>query len=225
MCRMISFLSTQREKITKYFDALVLQAKDGKKAPHGDGWGMALYDSETFIAKKSSRPVWEENPLNFFAHAGVFHARKTTSSEVKVGFSHPFFFSFKGKDWAFVHNGSIVGFSNREEIDTQFFLRTFENFLRNYEMAKAVRKSVEKLSTTYEYTSLNFLLLSRDEMYAFRILSNDDDEYHSIFFLSEEKRVVFSTEVFDGRGEPLENGEFVHVVRARQGLTLEKGRW
>ncbi len=226
MCRMVSFLSLEEESVERYFNALVHQALKGKKAPHGDGWGTALYGEKSFWVKKSCEPVWKSEFSCVLAHAGVFHARKTTSSPVKVSFSHPFLFSFNGKDWAFVHNGSIIGYSDMTKIDTQLYLELFEQAVKEFGIVSAVGRTIKKIKSFYSYTSLNFLLISEDEMYAFKILSCDEDEYHSIFYASEKERIVFSTEPFNNAAwKELKNGEFAHAQRVGKLLAFEKGRW
>ena len=211
MCRMISFVSVRSVKVKEYFDALIEQALHGSYSPHGDGWGMALYEDDEFLLKKNSEAIWQASIISNEAKIAILHARKTTDGKVKTSSSHPFFFSLKGKDWSFAHNGSIKIPLKNDIIDTQFYLESLvHHMIKGETLQDAMRKVAEEI-TKYEYTSLNVFISNGEELFAFRKVSNDDDDYHSIFYRVEEDRVVFSTERFGDGWKALKNNEFARA--------------
>lgn len=211
MCRMISLISTKKVSARPYFEALTEQALHGKYSPHRNGWGVAIYDDEHFLLKKSSNPIWESPAFDEKGKIIILHARKTTSRKLAVSFSHPFTFSLKGKDWAFAHNGAIKNFfENSCEIDTQFYAEILMKELKKNNVVEAMEKTIFFIkSQGYEYTSLNSFLTDGRHLYAFRILEEDNDDYHSIFYKRSSEFVVMSTEPFGNGWSKLNNGEYL----------------
>ncbi len=223
---MISLISIKEVSVKPYFEALVDQALHGKYSPHGDGWGVTIYDDDDFLLRKSSIPIWESPTLNEKGKIIVLHARKTTSGKPNVSFSHPFTFSLKGKDWSFVHNGAIKNFpENSCEIDTQFYAETFMRELRENSVVEAMKKTISFVkSQGYEYTSLNSFLTEGKVLYAFRILEKDDDRYHSIFYKKSSEILVMSTEPFGDGWSELNNGEYLFASVEEDRIVVKVGK-
>ncbi len=226
MCRMVSVISIESVNIEPYFNALIEQAKNGSFSPHGDGWGMALYTQDEFVLKKSSKAIWQFKINSEKAKIAIIHARKTTSSEIKTSFTHPFVSLSSGKDWSFAHNGSIKNFPKSSIIDTQFYFERFLSHLSdNVDTVDAMKKAVEDIEKKYEYTSLNVFISNGEDLYAFRKVSKSDDDYHSIFYKVENDRAVFSTEKFGGNWKALNNDEYAHAKTDGERILFEVKGW
>jgi predicted glutamine amidotransferase len=226
LCRMISFISSYSVDVKPYFNALVDQALHGSFSPHGDGWGMVLYANNEFTMKKSASAIWQVPIASEKANIAIIHARKITSGDVKTSFSHPFLSSCNGKDWSFAHNGGIKNFSNSNLIDTQFYFEKFLFYLaKSNDAVDAMKKAVEEIEKSHEYTSLNVLMSNGEDLYAFRKVSSDDDDYHSIFYKVEKDIAVFSTEEFGEGWEALKNGEYAHAKTKGEDVSFEVEGW
>ncbi len=226
MCRMVSLASPKITKIEPYFKVVVEQALHGKHSPHGDGWGMALYSKKGLTLKKSAQPIWEVKDILEEANIALIHARKTTSGDVKASFSHPLLSSCNGKDWSFAHNGAINNFSHPLKIDTQFYFEKFLFHLKAFNnVVQAMKSTFGEIEKNYEYTSLNAFISNGEELYAFRKVKEDDDDYHSIFYKLENDIVIFSTEKFGNNWKALKNGEYAYAKVDEKEIRFEVRGW
>lgn len=92
-----------------------LALRGGAKGPHGDGWGLALYDGRavrTFLepAAAARSPLAEfvrKNPIKTLL--AIAHVRKRTRGEVNLANTHPFVRELWGRSLTFAHNGTVKG--------------------------------------------------------------------------------------------------------------------
>jgi glutamine amidotransferase len=90
-----------------------LALRGGRKGPHGDGWGLALYDGkavrtflETTAAANSSLARFvKENPIKTLL--AVAHVRKKTRGSSTLANTHPFVRELWGRAFTFAHNGTV----------------------------------------------------------------------------------------------------------------------
>ncbi len=99
--------------------------RGGATGHHGDGWGMAFFESEGglpgkgiryFIDKESAAasPIAQmlcSYPVK--SHNVVAHVRKATVGAVRLENSHPFVRELWGRYWVFAHNGDLKNFNPR----------------------------------------------------------------------------------------------------------------
>ncbi len=97
--------------------------RGGATDHHGDGWGMAFFESEGdlpgkgiryFIDKQSAAASPIAQMLRNYpvkSHNVVAHVRKATVGAVKLENSHPFVRELWGRYWVFAHNGDLKNFS------------------------------------------------------------------------------------------------------------------
>lgn len=92
-----------------------LAARGGARGPHGDGWGLALYEGrrarvflEPAAAATSAlaRHV-RDNPVKTLL--AVAHVRKKTRGHVSLANTHPFERELWGRSFVFAHNGTLRG--------------------------------------------------------------------------------------------------------------------
>lgn len=228
MCRMIAIASQNPIDVAPHFEALKEQALHGRNSPHGDGWGVALYNEGNFELKKSDGFIWDVPKLNEKAHMAVLHARKSSSPGASVFFSHPFINDLRGKTWAFAHNGVIKGLEDLSNgyIDTQVYNRYFVDELRERDPVEAMRRTVKRIEFEgFEYTSLNAFVANGSQLYAFRITNKDEDEYHTIFYKNDFDVIVLSTERYGrGRWTELKNRKYVFADRTSGKIEVGVGK-
>ena len=90
-----------------------LALRGGKKGPHADGWGLALYEghaARTFLepAAAADSPLAKyvrENPIKTLL--AIAHVRKRTRGAVSLANTHPFVRELWGRHFVFAHNGTV----------------------------------------------------------------------------------------------------------------------
>jgi predicted glutamine amidotransferase len=90
-----------------------LASRGGKCGPHGDGWGLALYDGKT--ARMFLEPCAAANsPLAAFVREhpiktmlAIAHVRRKTRGGVSLDNTHPFARELWGRQFVFAHNGTV----------------------------------------------------------------------------------------------------------------------
>lgn len=227
MCRMIAVASRNPIDIAPYFKALKEQALHGQNSPHGDGWGIALYNDEDFMLKKSAGVIWDAPNFDVKAYMAILHARKSSSPGASVFFSHPFVNDLYGKIWSFAHNGVIKGLTSlsADEIDTQIYSRIFVDELKKSNPVEAMKRTVRRIEFgEFKYTSLNAFVANGSQLYAFRITEKDEDEYHTIFYKDISDVFIFSTEQLGSGWTELKNREYVFVDRTSNKVKIEVGK-
>jgi glutamine amidotransferase len=90
-----------------------LALRGGRKGPHADGWGLALYEGhraraflEPAAASHSALAKYvRENPIKTLL--AVAHVRKKTRGKVSLANTHPFVRELWGRHFVFAHNGTV----------------------------------------------------------------------------------------------------------------------
>ena len=90
-----------------------LSGRGGKHGPHGDGWGLALYDGN--VARVFLEPAAAaESPLARFVREypiktllAIAHVRRKTRGAVTLANTHPFVRELWGRHFVFAHNGTV----------------------------------------------------------------------------------------------------------------------
>jgi len=111
MCELLGMECNVPTDIVFSFSGLALRG--GAKGPHGDGWGLALYDGNavrTFLepnaaAHSQLASYVRANPIKTLL--AIAHVRKKTRGEVKLANTHPFVRELWGRTFTFAHNGTV----------------------------------------------------------------------------------------------------------------------
>ena len=90
-----------------------LASRGGKAGPHGDGWGLALYDgklAQTFLEPHpaASSPLAKfvrEHPIKTLL--AIAHVRRKTRGGLGLANTHPFVRELWGRHFVFAHNGHV----------------------------------------------------------------------------------------------------------------------
>lgn len=90
-----------------------LAARGGRRGPHGDGWGLALYEQRavrlflepTAAADSKLAAFVRENPIKTLL--AIAHVRKRTRGAVGLSNTHPFVRELFGRTFVFAHNGTV----------------------------------------------------------------------------------------------------------------------
>ncbi len=192
MCRFIAVMGKEDFDPKPFIEELSNMAKNGKRAPHGDGWGIWLKNDEMEYLHKETVPIWEREVENFPKAKVLFvHARKRgKGAKIAIENTHP----FMSHDSVFMHNGiidieheSCTGDTDSEKLFMHMIHRGFWNVLCE----------IEK----YEFSSVNSVLYQDGKLYAVRYAKKLED-YYTLFVRKEPGRVIVATE---GDGEEIEN--------------------
>ncbi len=211
MCRFVAVISKNNTDFKKYFKFLLMQAKNGKRSPHPDGFGYWIKSENGEYLYKSTSPIWDNEIKLPLGIIGFFHARKRgeAGAEVNLVNVHPFV-----RDGAvFMHNGLLDIPRNPAAIgntDTEsFFIELLD---------KGPIDGVKDMIEKYDFKSLNFVMYYRDVLYVFRGAKTLQG-YFTIFIKMEEDKIVISTEKDDDSWIEVRNGEMWLID---QGLHSEK---
>jgi predicted glutamine amidotransferase len=111
MCELLGMECNVPTDIVFSFSGLALRG--GAKGPHGDGWGLALYEDtavRTFLepnaaASSSLASYVRANPIKTLL--AIAHVRKKTRGQVALANTHPFVRELWGRAFTFAHNGTV----------------------------------------------------------------------------------------------------------------------
>ena len=90
-----------------------LANRGGKVGPHGDGWGLALYDGRfarlflepTAAAHSALATFVREHPIKTLL--AIAHVRQKTRGGIGLVNTHPFQRELWGRHFVFAHNGTV----------------------------------------------------------------------------------------------------------------------
>lgn len=90
-----------------------LSSRGGRAGPHGDGWGLALYDgkfSRMFLepdaaAHSPLARFVREHPIKTLL--AIAHVRRKTRGGIGLANTHPFVRELWGRHFVFAHNGTV----------------------------------------------------------------------------------------------------------------------
>jgi glutamine amidotransferase len=111
MCELLGMECNVPTDIVFSFSGLALRG--GAKGPHGDGWGLALYEGDavrTFLepnaaAHSQLASYVRANPIKTLL--AIAHVRKKTRGAVALANTHPFVRELWGRTFTFAHNGTV----------------------------------------------------------------------------------------------------------------------
>lgn len=181
MCRMMGYVAKAATGFRDLLGANAFQQFVALSLEHKDGWGIAWQEGEGYRLEKA--PEQAEGSAHFQATVGavrspaaILHLRLASVGELTRENTHPF---LEGR-YAFCHNGSIdlAVFSDsrlpkvpagRGETDSE---RYFQVLLRLVAEGRSVPEAAQYFARVvvaggYAFSSLNFLLLSDEALYAF----------------------------------------------------------
>jgi glutamine amidotransferase len=111
MCELLGMECNVPTDIVFSFSGLA--GRGGKHGPHGDGWGLALYDGK--LARLFLEPTSAaDSPLARFVREhpiktllAIAHVRQKTRGRVGLVNTHPFTRELWGRHFVFAHNGTV----------------------------------------------------------------------------------------------------------------------
>ena len=183
MCRLLGYCSRGSTSVAGLLTGEGLRAFTALSAFHGDGWGMAWYNSDGPQVEKSARRALEEPDYARLASRplgdlGLVHLRWATPG-LGIGYdnSHPFRYG----RYAFAHNGAVHPQDRLGEMLPAAWERRLagatdsERYLlhimwrlaaRDGDMIAAVTDTLAGIAGRYAVNSLNAVLLAPERMYA-----------------------------------------------------------
>ncbi|AEX86339.1 putative glutamine amidotransferase [Marinitoga piezophila KA3] len=210
MCRMIGYSFKKNENINFLFNHLKTMAKDGIKAPHDDGWGIAAFVSDKEVVfHKSMQPVFNEDDLNIESYLGMIHARKASDNLEKTFLQlHPYFI----KDTFFSHNGTIY----LDKIDNVFGTDSFEYFkaLYDFNNFNDLKEKIKEFISKNSYSGINFLMIRNNELYVFCNYTRTED-YFTLWYTENDTGFIVASEKMDNSFIPFENGMLAKIVNGK----------
>jgi glutamine amidotransferase len=122
MCRLYAFRSNEPTKVECSLvyaqNALLTQSiSDLRGEAHPHGWGISWYEDGLPSVEKKDTAAHQDENFNLmaervYAKSVIAHVRQATVGEHSLLNTHPFIFG----PWTFVHNGTLGGFDQLEEI-------------------------------------------------------------------------------------------------------------
>jgi len=183
MCRLLGYCSTREASLEDLIGGDGLSEFTGLCALHGDGWGMAWYEGDEPVVRKSpvradSEPEYEKLAREPLADLGLVHLRWATPGlGVNERNSHPFRYG----QYVFAHNGAIHPQDRLSEMlpadwerrlggttdSERYFLHIMSRLASHGgDMVAAIADAVTDIEARFQPNSLNALLLSPGELYA-----------------------------------------------------------
>jgi predicted glutamine amidotransferase len=115
MCELLGMECNVPTDIVFSFSGLA--ARGGARGPHGDGWGLALYEGRRARVFLEPQPAAtsalarhvRENPTKTLL--AVAHVRRRTRGSATLANTHPFERELWGRSFVFAHNGTLKGAS------------------------------------------------------------------------------------------------------------------
>jgi glutamine amidotransferase len=163
-----------------------LAARGGRAGPHGDGWGLALYEGraaraflEPAAAAVSPLATFvRENPIRTLL--AIAHVRKRTRGPVALRNTHPFVRELWGRHFVFAHNGTVKNvrrhplgrFTPIGETDSEYaFCALLHQLQRRFSAHPASRRVLgeavaEIAARIGKEGTFNFILGDGEQLYA-----------------------------------------------------------
>jgi predicted glutamine amidotransferase len=213
---------------------------------HGDGWGLARAVAGGMEVRKRANAARMSDDFTLWSRAtrsdlGLVHLRRATLGlPVRMQNTHP----FTDGRLAFAHNGSIFpppaldalltpaarALRTGETDSERYFLAVLSQLEAGATPADALRAAVAGIAATAEFTSLNCLLLTPEELYAvcyFDPAGRNSDEapdYYDLRYRVTDDAVVATSSGW-GRGwHELANGDLLVVRQGTLEVTVESLR-
>ena len=183
MCRLLGYCSLGSAPVANLLTEEGLRGFTALSAFHGDGWGMAWYNTDGPHVQKSTRRAEDEPDYGRLTHRalgdiGLVHLRWATPG-LGIGYhnSHP----FRCGPYTLAHNGAVHPQDRLGEMLPAEWERRLtgttdsERYLlhimwrlerRGGDVVAAIADTVASIGSRYAVNSLNAILLSPDKMYA-----------------------------------------------------------
>src|SRR5436305_1168709 len=120
MCRMIAIVAREPVAAGPFLEELAIQSRDGADAPHGDGFGAAIFTGGHWLHLREQCPIWDRSAAALGTISGtlmLLHARKASDpATVNLTKLHPFCRPGGGHGIMFCQNGTI---RQHEKMQTQ----------------------------------------------------------------------------------------------------------
>jgi predicted glutamine amidotransferase len=212
---------------------------NGTKGTHNDGCGVAWLDGETIcLDKRGPDTVWDsyfENRINSLATTALIaHNRRATRGLPKgEEISHPYQMQCHSESIAFCHNGGIKSFMEEANDTYMADSRVFVNRLTK-DIASLTLNSLKDFlasaADTWDYTSINALLLTKNSIFAWRCYQSNDnnrekrDAYFSLYLRASPGQACITSEPIDNETdwEPLKNRTLLELRQSDGRIEIER---
>jgi predicted glutamine amidotransferase len=220
---MIGVIAREPVEAARFVDALVAQARDGRRPPgprsrpHEDGYGVAVFSGDHWIHIREMCPMWEgmlEASRVLRGTAMLLHARLASPSlAVDLTKLHPFAAAINDSTLMFCHNGTIKAAQRLPVVcpdhatDTERYFALVQDRIRLGDgLSESLLGTVKTIYSAVgeDAVSVNALLTDGREMVAYRgRITPENSDYHTLFVAEGDGLRVVSTEPFDcpGAGE------------------------
>ncbi len=204
MCRFVAVISKDDINLEPYLNFLKLQAKEGKRAPHGDGFGFWILSDNGEHYYRTTMPAWKYRGSLPEGKIAFLHARKRglEGAPISILNVHPFLYDGR----VFMHNGSLKIEKHPKALgntDTEsFFLKL---------MDLGLEKALQNVKKRGNFSSLNFVMWDGGKIIIFRAARRREN-YFTIYIKRDGNKIIVSTEG-DDSWEEVKNGEMVIIHR------------
>ncbi|MCX7719267.1 MAG: class II glutamine amidotransferase [Candidatus Sumerlaeaceae bacterium] len=214
---MIGVLAREPVEAAQFVDALMVQARDGKRPPgprsrpHEDGYGVAVYSGGHWIHIREQCPMWVgalDASRRLCGTVMLLHAR-LASPDLRIDLTktHPFAAATNGSTLMFCHNGTIraaerlpVACPDHATDTERYFALVLERVKAKQGLSDALLATAEMIYSTVgeDAVSVNALLTDGRELVAYRgRITPQNMNYHTLFVAESPALRVVSTEPFD----------------------------
>ncbi|MEA5392218.1 class II glutamine amidotransferase [Cyanobium gracile UHCC 0139] len=115
MCELLALSANTPTDMRFSFHGLT--RRGGATGCHGDGWGVASFDSDgrgVHLYREDAPAAFSPiaarvASLDLRSHCSIAHIRKATQGVVALENCHPFHRRWQGREWVFAHNGNLLG--------------------------------------------------------------------------------------------------------------------
>ena len=237
MCRLLGWTTRRPTTLSELLGEDDLAEFTALSVKHGDGWGVARSTWTRRVEVRKAADAARTSPefarwaTRRRSDSGIAHLRWATMG---LGIGRDNTHPFTDGRVAFAHNGSIRPPVALDELLTQrsrrrrrgstdserYFLAVAQRMRDGVPPAEALRSTADEIAATTPFTSLNCLLLTPDELYAFcrfdpdGDLEDKDPEYYDLRYRVSADSVVVSSSGWGRDWQELANGDLL-VVRRR----------
>jgi len=232
MCRLLGFVSDAPTTLENLLGTAELKEFEELSAVHKDGWGFAVATDDGIEVTKEPQSarmstLFSSVASSVTAEVGLLHLRwATLGLDVIPENTHP----FTDGAIAFIHNGSISPPSSVDRLipedlasrrrgssdSERYFLAVLAQALEG-DATTALARAAALISRECAFTSLNAMLITRDELQVVNLFDPDADftdvgpNYYRLGYRVSNGSVVVSSSGWGTEWTFLENGDFLTV--------------